>query len=58
MDICYFCNSENECQLYKIILHSAIVGEIEILNDRKLCHKCVIQIKNISFKSTVSVKQK
>ena len=58
MDICYFCNSSNECQLYKIILHSAIVGEIEILNDRKLCHKCVIQIKNITFKSTVSVQQK
>jgi hypothetical protein len=58
MDICYFCNSVNECQLYEIILHSAIVGEIEILNDRKLCHKFVIQIKNITFKSTVSVKQK
>ena len=58
MDICYFCNSENECQLYKIILHSAIVGEIEILNDRKLCHKCVIQIKNITFKSTESVTSK
>ena len=58
MDICYFCNSANECQLYKIIAHSAIVEEIEILNDRKLCHKCVIQVKNITFKSTVSVKQK
>ena len=58
MDICYFCNSVNECQLYDIIITSALVGEIDKLNDKKLCHKCVIQIKNIIFKSTVSVKQK
>ena len=58
MDTCYFCNSVNDCQLYNIIIHSAIVGEIDILNDRKLCHKCVIQIKNITFKSTVSVTPK
>ena len=58
MEICYFCNSVNECQLYDIIITSALIEEIDKLNDRKLCHKFVIQIKNITFKSTVSVKQK
>ena len=58
MDICYFCNSVNDCQLYTIIISCALVGEIDKLNDRKLCHKCVIQIENIIFKSTVSVTPK
>ena len=55
MDICYFCNSVNDCQLYTTIIRCALVGEIDILSDRKLCHKCVTQIKNITFKSTVSI---
>ena len=58
MDICYFCNSVNKCQLYDIVMISEHIGEIDKLNDRKLCYKCLMQIKNITFKSTVSVKQK
>ena len=45
MDICYFCNSVNDCQLYDIIITSTLVGENDKLNDKNYVINVLYKLK-------------